>query len=244
MKHYPLQKVIVAMLVVLLSGFTASAQNKRPREVQLRTGFGFAAYRTLGETVYKYNNSTETDRDTSGAVCRYTPLDLRFELNHRWSIGPEFKFGRYLYGTLDSTSNITYRANHFTIVGIGAEFAIVSRPGFRWYTGLGINTAGLFIEEEQQNGTRRDRFSLMMRGGGFRLNTGIIAFFGKLPLGFQYQMGYDSHNFNLKAFSINYTNGNLQNISSTLRTAGIDLHFGLVLRVGQKSPYLRFDPTE
>lgn len=218
--------------------FSGLCAQSRPLEVQLRSGWGWGIYQSRYRAEYRFSNSTSTDEDYGGAVCVNTPVVTRWEFSDRWSGGADLKFGRFLYGA--DSSNSTVRANNFTIFGAALEYAIVSRQRFRWFISGGPQFSSLYMKEEYAENTSFQRVSLFMRGGGFRLNSGIIAYFGDWPLGFLFQLGYDAHWFNLRSFSVNYSSVSLQNLTASLRTLGVDGTLGLVFRVGQKKPIFRF----
>jgi hypothetical protein len=230
-------RLLLLLVPTFFSNKMIQAQS-RPLELQVRTGWGWGIYQSRYTAEYRFSNSSQTEEDFGAAVCVNTPLVARWELNERWSGGLDLKFGRFLYGV--DTMNTTLRENNFTIIGAALEYALVSRPRFRWFVGGGPQFSSLYMKEEYLDNTSVRQASLFMRGGGVRLNSGVIAYFGNWPIGFVFQLGYDAHWFNLRSFSVNYSNVSLQNLTAGLRTLGLDGTIGVVFRVAQKKPFFQF----
>jgi hypothetical protein len=213
-------------VLMLLSSGVAFAQ--RTKEIQIRVGAGFGAYGVVGEWTEKYTGFNTTWRDTSGAVTRDLPIELRYELHPRVNVGLDMKFGSYLY---DQTQDNTGKSNRLGVFGLAAEFTIVNRENFRWFTGIGFTGAKLAMYEKHTSTSGGEEFSMKWGGGGFRWNTGIIKYFGDSPIGFFYNIGYDSHNFDLKELTSTNTLPSDFAFSGKLLVKGVDTHIGLVARL-------------
>ncbi len=135
------------------------------------------------------------------------------------------KFGSYLYDP-DSSEG---KSNGFVVIGIAAEYSIVSYENFKWYAGAGFNGASLQLEE------RYEIFGIPFEdiynytGGGFRMNTGVLWFFTGTT-GLNFNLGFDSHNFTLQSVDRNGQKQDLSNIEGKLTVTGMDGTIGLVFR--------------
>jgi hypothetical protein len=198
----------------------------RQKEIQARIGFGVAAYATESSLTYDFLGTKITDRDTSGAATRHLNIDLRYEFHRRFNAGLDMKFGSYLY---DPEENNEGKSNSYAVIGLGAEFNIVNKPAFRWYLGLGFNRGALSIREESTILNYKEE--AIYSGGGFKMNSGILVYLGNSPFGFNFNIGYDKHTFNLDTYTQNGSSQDLRNIEGELIASGVDMTFGLVFRI-------------
>jgi len=223
---------LIAFLTLSLI-YTIS-HSQRDNEIQIRVGIGAAAYSTQSNINYSFSTPIGTFpfsySDNDGAVTVHMPLELRYEIIERVNVGLDMKFGSYLYS--DSTDN-TGKSNVFRVIGIGGEFTILNKPNTRLYVGLGLNTSVLEMEERIVVSGVSSTTTMRWRGPGVKLNLGFMQFFGNSPIGINFNIGWDSHNFNLKDWT--YPTGTswitLNSFDGTLKTSGIDLAFGLVFRI-------------
>ena len=195
---------------------------KRAKEIQLRVGMGFGVYKTHSE--FTWNNTTLVDRDTSGAVTRHLNLDLRYDVTRRINAGLDMKFGSYLY---DPDEDNEGKSNVYSVLGLTGEFAIVNKPNFRWYTGLNFH---LSILETSEKDAQNDEQTLRYSGGGVKLNTGALFYFGDRNFGLNFNLGYDGHNFSLREYAINSQAVNIDDLNGKLFAGGVDLNLGLIIR--------------
>ena len=198
----------------------------RQKEIQARIGYGVAAYATEYQLTYDLLGTNIINRDTSGAVTRHLNIDLRYEFHPRFNAGLDMKFGSYLY---DPNEDNEGKSNTYSVVGIGAEFNIVSKPKFRWYLGMGFNSGLLTIRQEIPSINFEDEATYS--GGGFKMNSGILVYLGNSPFGFNFNLGYDKHTFNLDTYTQNGSSQDLSNIDGELIASGVDMTFGLVFRI-------------
>lgn len=199
---------------------------RRQKEIQARIGFGVAGYATEYQLTYDLLGTNIIDRDTSGAVTRHLNIDLRYEFHSRFNAGLDMKFGSYLY---DPDEDNEGKSNSYSVIGIGAEFNIVSKPKFRWYLGMGFNRGLLTIRQEQPSINFEEEATYS--GGGFKMNSGILVFLSDSPFGFNFNLGYDKHTFNLDTYTQNGSSQDLSNIDGELIARGVDMTFGLVFRI-------------
>lgn len=195
---------------------------KRAKEIQLRAGIGFGVYKTNSE--FTWDNNTLVDRDTSGAVTRHLNLDLRYDVTRRINVGLDMKFGSYLY---DPDEDNEGKSNVYSVLGLTGEFAIVNKPNFRWYTGLNLHVSILEITEKD---AQNDEQTLRYGGGGLKLNTGTLFYFGDSNFGLNVNIGYDGHSFNLREYTINSQEVDIAELNGSLRASGVDLNLGLIIR--------------
>lgn len=216
---------LIAVLF-LLSSFTVAAQ--REKEFQVRAGFGGAAYAAFSELRYTAGGLSVASGDTSGAAASHFNLDLRYEVLPRLALGLDFKIGSYLY---DAEEDNTGKSNGYVVTGINADLAVVNRDRFRWYLGLGFNYTTLRITEQENILGVRFTNESTYRGGGLKLNTGLIKYFGDGPLGIHFNIGSDNHLLNLDEFTQNGQNINLSGVTGELKLRGVDFSLGLILRI-------------
>lgn len=214
------------ILFLILLFVTAGANAQRKKEFQIRGGFGFAAYATTTEFTYSLFGFNLTSKNDDGAATVHMPLEFRYEFSQRFNAGLDMKWGSYLYNP-DSAQG---KSNKFFVIGIGLEYNFITKDNFRWYGGMGFNSASLELEENfTLLGTPVKRI-MQYSGGGFRMNSGVLWFFGT-TLGLNANLGYDSHNFKLDSVEDNGQAWNLSNVNGTLNVRGMDLTIGLVLRL-------------
>ncbi len=221
-------KYILALssfMILTLAGFS-----QRDREFQIRLGAGAAAYATetkiTANVLTPFGNFPFMMTDTDGAATVHLPLELRYEIIERLNVGLDMKFGSYLYS--DSTDN-TGKSNVFRVIGIAGEFTVLNKPNTRLYVGLGLNTTVLEMEEKIVVSNISTVHTMRWRGPGAKLNLGFMQYFGSSPIGINFNIGWDSHNFDLKNW--NYPTGWNFTYDGSLRTSGIDLALGLVFRI-------------
>jgi hypothetical protein len=212
-------------LLFLLLLIAISAQAQRKKEFQIRGGFGFAAYATTTEFTYSAFGLTFTTKNDDGAATVHMPLELRYEISQRFNLGLDMKWGSYLYEP-DSGDG---KSNKFFVIGVGLEYNFINADNFRWYGGLGFNSASLELEENSTFGSTPVKQITRWSGGGFRLNSGVLYFFAG-ALGLNFNLGYDSHNFSLDEFEVNGQSQNLSGIDGSLDVGGMDLTLGLAVR--------------
>ena len=214
---YQIMKRILVLCGILLLIMGTQVKAQRDKEFQIRGGFGFSLY----DTDFTLDDgSTKTEND-DGALSIQLPLEFRYELSERWNVGLDMKFGSYLYEP-DSAEG---RSNRFFVFGIAGEYTIVNKDNFRWYTGFGIHTASLVLEETSDDAIIERKEEWTYRGGGIRLNTGVLIYLGDVV----------GLNFNLGEYEQNGAKQNLSNIDAKLKLAGLDGTIGLVLRIPRKS---------
>lgn len=216
------------LLLLSFSIYSSIIAQDRPREFQIRAGWGIAGYNTESKLQYDDGTTTIVDKDTSGAVTTHFPIEIRFELTKRFNLGLDMRFGNYLY---DDDQDNSGKSNSFSSFGLGLEGVIVSRPKFRFYGGATLSTTKLNINERNTSSNSDNSLETIWRGGGMRLYTGFTWFIADGPLGFNMNLGYDSRNFNLKELYINDSKEDLSNLSGDLLVRGADMHLGLVFRM-------------
>ncbi|MBK9639195.1 MAG: outer membrane beta-barrel protein [Bacteroidetes bacterium] len=199
---------------------------QRDKEFQIRGGFGFSIY----DADFKLDNNGTTTENDDGALSIQFPLELRYELSERWNLGLDMKFGSYVYER-DSAEG---KSNRFFVFGIAGEYTIVNKDNFRWYTGFGIHTASLVLEEKSDDAIEYKEEEWTYSGGGIRLNTGVLIYLGDV-VGLNFNLGLDTHNFKLKEYIKNSNKEDLSKIDAKLKLSGLDGTIGLVLRIPRKS---------
>ncbi len=215
------------LLVILCFFHTIALAQDRKKEIQARLGWGLGGYRSLTTASYNVLGAQIEESDTSGAAARHLNFDLRYEITRRIAIGLDTKFGSYLY---DANEDNTGKSNGYAIFGIRAEFMVVDRPKFRWYLGAGFHTAGLVVEEKNQGAFSVDN-KAEYRGGGVKLNTGLIKYFGDSPVGIHFNVGYDAYNLSMESFTVNGDDVDLSNYDGNLELDGVDISLGLIFRI-------------
>ncbi len=230
MKRIVIKSVLSTIL--LLGAYAASAQ--RDKEFQIRLGTGAAAYST--ESNLKFSIATpwgvynDEHKDTGGAATIHLPIELRYEIRERWNIGLDMKFGSYLYEDTQENAN---KSNAFRSLGIGAEFVALNKNNTRIYLGLCLNSTLLEMMEKIKVGQEMMTSTMTWRGGGAKINVGIMQYFGNSPIGINFNLGADSHAFQLKDWKYPTANSllYLNSSSGTLNVQGIDVALGLVFRI-------------
>lgn len=200
----------------------SSSGGSRAKEIQLRAGMGIGVYRTHSELTWDSNSLI--DRDTSGAVTRHINLDLRYDITRRINVGLDMKFGSYLY---DPDENNEGKSNTYAVFGFTGEFALVNRPNFRWYTGLNLH---LSVLETSETDAQDDKATLRYSGGGLKLNTGVLFYFGDSNFGLNFNLGYDNHGFTLREYTLNSQEVDIDDLNGKLTASGVDLNLGLIMR--------------
>ncbi|CAN5586672.1 hypothetical protein BH11BAC2_BH11BAC2_05500 [soil metagenome] len=213
--------LLIALLVIAVQIVQAQDGHK----VQIRGGLGFAGYGSKYEQTYSFGGINFSDSNTDGAATFHFPLEVRVELNRRFNVGLDMKFGSYLYDP-DSADG---KSNRFVVVGLAGEYNFVVKEKLRWYGGVGFNGCSLVLEETKtENGIKITNQSTYS-GPGFRMNTGVLIFLIK-GFGLNFNLGYDSHNFTLRKFEQNGQDVSLDNFDATLKVSGVDGTLGLFVR--------------
>lgn len=214
-----------SILWIICILFVGSAEAQRDKEFQIRGGFGWSIYKTD----FQWKSGSSEYEDEDGALSIQFPLELRYEVSERWNLGLDMKFGSYVYEP-DSAEG---KSNRFFVFGIAGEYTIVNKEDFRWYTGFGIHTASLVLEETSEDAII-ERKEWTYRGGGIRLNTGVLIYLGEVG-GLNFNLGFDTHNFTLEEYEQNGAKQDLSKIDANLKLSGLDGTIGLVLRIPRKS---------
>lgn len=216
-----MKKITLIFLFIAGTMFHAFAQKG---EFQIRLGLGGSGNSTESEIKYHINGLTFSDTNKDGAVTVHMPLELRYHVSNRFNIGLDMKFGSYVYDP-DSAEG---KSNHFNVLGIAAEYSIISMDHLRWYVGLGFTGASLELQEENNDGLLYSRAVANYSGGGARLNTGLLVLIGN-HFGVNFNLGFDNHNFKLQKYTLN--GDVIDEIDGTLKTRGVDGTLGLVVRL-------------
>ncbi|MBK9639197.1 MAG: outer membrane beta-barrel protein [Bacteroidetes bacterium] len=214
--------LILCGILLLIIGTQAKAQ--RDKEFQIRGGIGFSIY--YAESMVNYG--IEKMEDNNGALSLQFPLEFRYELTERWNVGLDTEFGTYLYENDVTEGN----SNRFFVFGIAGEYNILNDDYFRWYAGLGLHTASLVLEETNEYASI-EKEEWTYRGGGMRINTGVLLYIGEVG-GFNFNLGYDTHNLTLDEYVQNGTKQDMSKIDGKLKISGLDGTIGLVLRIPRK----------
>ena len=215
-----------SILWIICILFVGSAEAQRDKEFQIRGGFGWSIYKTESTLDTGFTKTENED----GALSVQLPLEFRYELSERWNLGLDMKFGSYVYEP-DSAEG---KSNRFFVFGIAGEYTIVNKDNFRWYTGFGIHTASLVLEETSEDAIIESKKEWTYRGGGIRLNTGVLIYLGDV-VGLNFNLGLDTHNFTLEEYERDGTKQDLSNVDAKLKLSGLDGTIGLVLRIPRKS---------
>jgi len=220
-----MKKMTLLVSTVLL---TVAAFAQKPHEIQIRAGYGLAAYKTDVNFSYEANGIKLSTDTTDGAAAAAVPIEIRYQFMDRFNAGLDLKFGSYLYAPEDEAG----KSNKFTIIGIGAEFLLVDAEGTRIYAGLGVNSGRLEMKEEKLDFftgvyTETAKWS----GPGYKLNLGICHYFADGPVALNFNLGYDSHNFNLDSVTRGGTDFDLTNFDGNLKLGGIEANIGLIVRL-------------
>ena len=219
-------KRILVLSGILLLIMVTQVKAQRDKEIQIRGGFGWSIYKTD----FQWKSGGTEYEDEDGALSIQLPLEFRYELTERWNLGLDMKFGSYVYEP-DSAEG---KSNRFFVFGIAGEYTIVNKDNFRWYTGFGIHTASLVLEETSEDAVIEKKEEWTYRGGGIRLNTGVLIYLGDV-VGLNFNLGLDTHNFTLEEYEKDGAKQDLSKIDAKLKLSGLDGTIGLVLRIPRKS---------
>jgi len=217
-----MKTIILSVLALLI---VTTAMSQRDKEFQIRAGFGFAVYGTTTEITITNLNPQIVFTNDDGAATVHLPIEFRYEITRRINLGIDIKLGSYLYNP-DSTEGKT---NHFFTIGAAAEFNIINYDNFRLYAGAGINAGTLTLKEKSQVPGVDISYESNYKGGGVRINAGILWFFAG-HLGLNANLGFDSHNFKLDSYLENGQQQDLSNIQGKLTISGMDGTLGLIQR--------------
>ncbi len=216
----------------LLLGITASclvtlASAQRNKEIQIRAGLGWGAYLINNEWTYDIDNFSYTETGSDAGVTVQLPIELRYEFHRLFNAGVDLKFGSYLYDPDDPQTQDD--SNDFTTVGISGEFTPFSTNAFRLYLGINLNATRLNMIDGADFSGDSETQALKWRGGGMQLNLGFMAFFSK-PVGFNFNLGFDRHRFELKDYVREGQVQNLSRFSGAFEAGGLNGTVGLVIR--------------
>ncbi len=215
----------ILTLVMIFSCLCAFAQ--RPKEFQLRAGYGFAVYKSDVNLSYDLGGSKIVFDTTDGAATAHVPIEIRYDVTEVFNAGIDLKFGKFLYSNEDQAPEKT---NQFTIIGIGGEYNVYHSENARVYIGAGFNSGKLKISEKKTELTNTYTETSEWQGTGFKLNLGVLYFFGKSPVGLNLNFNYDQHKFDLKEFKHDGTTQDLTNFAGTLKVSGPEINLGFILR--------------
>jgi len=215
---------IVSLLIAIVS------HSQRDNEFQIRAGIGLAGYATENTMTYTWGSLSYSETTNDGAATTHFPIELRYEIIERLNVGLDMKFGSYIY---DPEEDNTGKSNRFASLGIAAEFTALNRENSRIYVGLGLNSTNLTLQEIDYSGNTKITSEGKWRGPGVKLNAGFIKFFGDSPIGINLNLGFDSHNFDLKELSVSSQSSTVafNDYSGTLKVSGFDMAAGLVFRL-------------
>jgi hypothetical protein len=211
-------KTIYTLLISLIS-ISANCQMHEKGTFQAKIGYGNSVYGTLTTTTLKINNTSFSNTDTSGAVTSHYPIELKYGLGDRFSVGLYGRFGRYLYDTAD----VKTKENKFSAFGIATEFYAVNKEKWNLYFNLGFHTVNLMIIEKPNPFTTTEG---KYKGTGMKAGIGTNIMLFK-PVALNFNLGYDGNNLNLKEFYINQNKQDLSNLDVNLVTKGIRYGIGL-----------------
>ncbi|MFN3918219.1 MAG: hypothetical protein ACK4K0_10800 [Flavobacteriales bacterium] len=199
--------------------FSSIAQMHEKGTFQAKFGYGNSVYGTLTTTTLKTNNTSFSSTDTSGAVTSHFPIELKYGLGDRFSIGLYGRFGRYLYDTAD----VKAKENKFSAFGIATEFYAVNKEKWNLYFNLGFHTVNLMvIEKPNPLVTTEGKY----KGTGIKAGIGTNIMLFK-PVALNFNLGYDGNNLNLKEYYVNQNKQDLSNIDVNLVTKGVRYGIGL-----------------
>lgn len=216
----------------LVLGFTASclftlAPAQRNSEIQVRAGLGWGLYLVGNEWTYTLDNFSYTETGSTGGVTLQLPIELRYEFHRLFNAGIDVKFGNFLYDPDDPETQ--GNSNDFTTVGIAAEFTPITTNNFRIYLGVNLNSSQLNMVEGADLTGDNEIQTLKWRGGGLQLNMGFMAFFSK-PVGFNFNLGFDRHRFDLKEYVREGQVQDLTGFTGAFEASGVNGTIGLVIR--------------
>jgi hypothetical protein len=220
----PLVKLALGLCAL---GLASLASAQRNNEIQLRAGLGWGLYVVNNEWTYTLDNFSYTETGSDAGVTIQLPIELRYEFHRLFNAGIDLKFGSYLYDPDDPETQDD--SNDFTTVGISAEFTPLSTNTFRLYLGVNLNATQLNMIDGADLSGDNETQTLKWRGGGMQLNLGFMAFFSK-PVGFNFNLGFDRHRFDLKDYLREGEVQDLTGFTGAFETGGLNGTIGLVIR--------------
>jgi hypothetical protein len=213
-------------LALCLGALIGQSQDRH--EIQFRAGYGVAGYKTNLNVSYEQAGIKLEYDTTDGAATAHFPLELRYEVSSRLNLGLDARFGKYLYAKDDNNGS---KSNKFNFIGLGAEAILYEAGNARIYLGAGFHNARLTTIEEKGNVLLPYKETANWKGAGYRLNLGIMGFFGESPFGINGNIGYNHLKLNLESINQDGNNLDLTNFKGTYTLGGIELMLGIVFRL-------------
>ncbi len=209
----------IAILLFTVIGINTFSQSHKAGTLSFQLNGDLGAHRTIGETIFL---GVSTGKDTSAAATVITNISGSYSILPWLSAGLTFGTGRYI----EDEEQANDATNRISIFGLTIRLYPVNNENFNWFGALDLGTTILEINREflAQDATFR------FRSGHIGAYTGINWYFANF-IGLNTQLGFTTHNFNLREFTLNNTTQNLNNIESTLGTLGLHFRLGLSFKI-------------
>jgi hypothetical protein len=198
------------------------AQSHKAGTLSLQGDYEIGILGTSSETKF---NETVVDQDTSSAFTNGFAFAMHYSLVEFISAGVYGNFGSYV----ENEDNVVSNGNQFISFGAGARLYPINNDKFNWYLGGKFGYCGLEINRQT---TIIVPFNFDYKYGSTEVlaETGFNWYFANF-LGVNFNLNYQWRNLDLKEYSINGSEQNMDNMTSVLKTRGVGVSAGVSLKI-------------
>ncbi len=212
-------KKILSIAFGLLATLGLNAQSFQGGSLVIQAGAGIGGYGVTER--FGLNNNVETDTD--GTASTFFPIKVEYGLSELIGIGVFIKPGSFINDN-DSTSD--YETNSTMAIGADIGIHLINGDRFDLYVAPGIGTS-TFKYGVNYTGYDADA---KYAGLHYKVNVGMRKYFGE-ALGIFVDVGYNAYNYDVKSFSENGTNADLNGVTWEYDVSGVEASVGLVLKL-------------
>lgn len=217
-----MKKVLLAILITCLLPQFGKTQSHSKKTLSFNLDYDLGIHGTVSE--YYYQN-TLIDQDTSAAGTKLIRLDVQYNIFKFLSAGLTFRKGSYI----EDPENAEADGNSVGIFSLGFRLYPINKDKFAMYFGLNFGGSNLEINRKYTFITT-SAHHYEWSSPHFSSELGFNWYFGK-GVGMNFNLGYSSHNYNLKKYTINGNQQDLTNQKHTFLTKGVHIGIGLAVRL-------------
>jgi hypothetical protein len=220
-------KKLLQSLFALFITINLAAQSHESGTLSFQLGYDVGVHRT--DYTSKLNG-VQISQNKSTAATTIVMFGAQYNLVKFLSFGLNFGAGGYL----ENPENAEADGNSYRALSIDLRLYPVNKDKFNWFLGPRLGTSGLKIRRKvsQLGGqpiptvSQESRYNSPHFGVYTGFNWYLLSF-----LGLNGQIGYTSHNFLMKSYSVNGTSQNLSNFDNRLKVSGVHIQFGLSVKI-------------
>lgn len=205
--------------MLLPCGFVFS-QSHKAGTLSLQGDYEMGFMGTYSETSF---NETVISKDTSSAVVTSFGLGVHYSLAQFISAGIYGNYGSYV----EDEDNVTSTGNHFVNFGGAVRVYPVNTDNFNWFLGARVGYSSLSIDRTYSSIIN---FDYTYGGAEYLGETGVNWYFLNF-LGVNLSLNYQYRKFDLKSYSLNGAEQNMDNTTNFLKASGLGFSAGVSLKI-------------